>query len=1170
MPAADFLVTLAGTLREVVRPLEQALESPVELAALLRDHGWHIEGDAGPAVEILTQRLGFVDALPALEEAIGEAQRNMELGPAEATVLLDAAVALMDAVDAMKSSGPSAGTIPPLDRADFWTTFPADLAQSLVATYLELSQPALFAVLHLAGVIDRRRVPSDGTPGRVAYTKTELHWERLGQAITDPSALARDVYGWGETFDHDKLTDHVQRALYAFGIPVRRGLAWHPLVAAFYAANNPALVTLKDLRIPFVIRQDAQTRAELGLTLLPIPPKNQPTAAPVGVLIGPYAEGHFELTVPLGGIFDLELKGGLEADAALGVELRPGSVEPRLSATSTTLDAAATITAKPFEPWLPIGSPEGHRAELHDLLIGLEVKGPVTDPEVRVRLGTTQLSVIVDLRDGDGFQQKLLGTDTHNFTSAMAVVWSSKHGLTFEGSGSLAFDIPLNVSIGGVKISTLSLAIASEAETTKLTAAVTASATLGGLTVVVQGVGIALRLAPVAEAERPGNFGDLDLTFGFKPPDGLGVSIDAGGVRGGGFLRIGPDEGEYAGALELMFGDIGIKAIGDLTNRADGWSLLLLLYGQFPPIVLPFGFTLNGLGGLLGVQHGVDVDALIAAMKTPAFDDVLFPENPIRDAPRILGTLRTLFPYRLHALTIAPMVDIGWGRPRRLLFARFALVMQFDNALGTSASTSLSRVVLIGTLRVAIGPSKDDPDTTVVRLIVDVLGFWDRDKRRYGFLARLRDSRIASIDIFGGLGVWGEYGDHPRFLLSAGGFNPRFLDIPAEMSGIVERLGAAFSIGRFKIKLVGYFALTPGTIQAGADLSATGKVGPVGIKGVIGFDAIVYLEPSTHFIFDFRVQAEVSYKGHTLAGVKLTGTIQGPGQWIVSGEVTFSILWWDISKSFDESWGDAPLVETTATDVGALLTAELERAANWSAQLPTGGDAMVTLAPPPGELATLAHPLGRFVFSQRVVPLGLQLGRFGSGPVSGPSRFDVVSIAADQGSPPARQMVSEHFARAQFVDMNEEDRLTRPSFEALDAGVQFSSTAYHVPPSALAATMDYEPTAYLEIPGGATTHEEGTAGAGLDHAIVAVLGWQGAAGRAPMRLAERLALRTATLVTVSPPPLEVVDRTALVPSGAHALEDRARFASMLAEQRIAGGDGAAVQLVEAFELVGAG
>ena len=39
--------------------------------------------------------------------------------------------------------------------------------------------------------------------------------------------------------------------------------------------------------------------------------------------------------------------------------------------------------------------------------------------------------------------------------------------------------------------------------------------------------------------------------FGFKPPNGVGLSIDAGVVKGGGYLFLDADTGEYAGALEL-------------------------------------------------------------------------------------------------------------------------------------------------------------------------------------------------------------------------------------------------------------------------------------------------------------------------------------------------------------------------------------------------------------------------------------------------------------------------------------------------------------------------------------------------------------------------------------------------------------------------------------------
>jgi hypothetical protein len=40
--------------------------------------------------------------------------------------------------------------------------------------------------------------------------------------VGDPTSLARDVYGWGGTFDHDKLMRRLERVLLAFGIPAGR------------------------------------------------------------------------------------------------------------------------------------------------------------------------------------------------------------------------------------------------------------------------------------------------------------------------------------------------------------------------------------------------------------------------------------------------------------------------------------------------------------------------------------------------------------------------------------------------------------------------------------------------------------------------------------------------------------------------------------------------------------------------------------------------------------------------------------------------------------------------------------------------------------------------------------------------------------------------------------
>ena len=97
----------------------------------------------------------------------------------------------------------------------------------------------------------------------------------------------------------------------------------------------------------------------------------------------------------------------------------------------------------------------------------------------------------------------------------------------------------------------------------------------------------------------------------FKPPTGLGLSIDGGGFKGGGFLAFEPEQARYSGMLELEFQDqFTVKAIGlldtRLPNGQPGFSLLIVISAEFTPIQLGFGFTLNGVGGLLGLNRTVE------------------------------------------------------------------------------------------------------------------------------------------------------------------------------------------------------------------------------------------------------------------------------------------------------------------------------------------------------------------------------------------------------------------------------------------------------------------------------------------------------------------------------------------------------------------------------------
>ena len=814
-------------------------------------------------------------------------------------------------------------------------------------------------------------------------------------------------------------------------------------------------------------------------------------------------------------------------------------------------------------PAFRLGDPTESRLDIRELEWGVDLS-----PErAGFRFALRQAELVVTLKQADGFLRAVAGEETTiRFSAALAV--DSEGGWRLEGGTGLRVTLPVGGTLGGaLVVHQLKLGLEPPAGDIDLTLELTG--------------GFSLKLGPfAASVDRMGfrldatfghgNLGALDLVPRFRPPSGIGLRLGAGAVRGGGYLYLDPDRGEYAGALELSCGALALKAIGILTTKApdgqDRWSLLLLIYAQFPPTPLVFGFTLNGVGGMIGIQHAVDIDALGAGMRTGVLDDILFPNDPVGDAPRIINRLRTVFPPTTGALTLGPMLDLGWGTPR-IIWLRLGVLLQIDNVFAAGA-VSFSRLVLVGQLRVVVLPAEADK-ITPVKLLVDILGFWDLDQKRLGFMARLRDSRVGTVDLMGTIAVYAEYGASSRFLLSAGGFNPRFKDVPALVAGGMDRLSGAFKLGNFRVVLGGYFAVTPATVQLGAALVVSGTFGPVGIEGEIGFDAICYFEPAFYFIIDFRVRVAIKFKGHSLAAVKFTGTVEGPGRWLVDGEVSFSILFWDIEKSIHAEWGTREALANPPVNVQQALAAELDRPANWTAQLPAGGESIVTLAPPPESAAALAHPLGRLAFSQRAAPFGLRLERYGNASIAGPDRFDVQTVRAG-GADLAYDPVREQFARAQFVDMSEEDKLAKPSFEPLDAGVTFASADFDIPEAAVTEVEASYELVYLqeETRYGFRLERIARADApqiAAEHALH--FAGYGVAARSPLRAQEEVSRQREGRIAVESPPLAVASRETMSPVGTVALAGAARVAAMAAEQALAASGERDAQLVEAFELV---
>jgi uncharacterized protein DUF6603 len=1017
---------------------------------------------------------------------------------------------------------------------------------SLAATdSIRLRFPAIFALARLGLWVDQDleslMVLDPALLLRNARGKDLPSGEALLQRISDGSALLLQILA----MKLDPQADAEKHGV----VDVFAG--WDPSPDS----TTPKADLVSTRATTFQIGGDGATTGSLLVTLIALPKEHGGPGLFVslgGALSVARSTDTMQLKLDAGfpNAFDMFVPFG---DATTKFTVNGGGTNPFLKLTIQNGD--------PSQPAFRIGEPTGTRLDVYQTEFGISV----SQQSAGVHASFTNAELVVAAGAGGSFLSQIVG-DGARIRFSGGFVLDTDGGFRLDGGTNAHASLPIGRSIAGaLTVQNIDVGLGPSSSGGELGLELSGgfTANLGPFKATVDRLGFELDI----DRRDDGNLGPFNLDLGLKRPNGIGLAVDSGIVTGGGYLFADPASNEFAGALELKFGGLSIKAIGLLSDGAEGWSLLLSLYGQIAPVQPSPGFTLYGLGGLIGVQRGVDETKLALAIKTKAFDDILFPNNPVADAPRIISELRSFFPFSARSLTVGPMVDIGWGAPR-ILFIRVAVLFQLNDVFHRPpGAISLARIVLVGQLRLELGPSKSDAAASVVKLIVDVLGFWDLDQKKYGFFATLRDSKIATIDITGGLIVFGDYGDHSQFILAAGGFNPRFTDIPPEAKASVDRLGSSFKVGRFSLKMAGYFALTPGTIQAGFDIVASATIGPVGLKGELGFDVIVYRDPQTHFIADFRFSAAVTYSGHTLAGVSVTGTIEGPGAWHIKGKLTFSILFWDISKSFDERWGTLPPAVVTQTDIHALLAAELVRADNWSTALPPASAALVTLAPQVGNTAPVAHPLSRLTFSQTVVPLGLTMEKYGDTVIAGPNRFDITKVTVGGSTVTAPTLAREHFARAQFLNMSDEDKLTKPSFEEMSSGVEFSSTDYHVSASSLSFPMEYE-TVYLDIDPlkpGVTRPESKLAKLRQSHAQVTALAGQGAAARAPQRMGERVRSHTAARVSVTAPPLAAISVDALVVDPKVPMTGQAETVTMIAEQRLPASVAGRAQLVEAFE-----
>ena len=277
-------------------------------------------------------------------------------------------------------------------------------------------------------------------------------------------------------------------------------------------------------------------------------------------------------------------------------------------------------------------------------------------------------------------------------------------------------------------------------------------------------------------------------------------------------------------------------------------------------------------------------------------------------------------------------------------------------------------------------------------------------------------------------------------MLSAGGFHPRYVDLPERVPRDLDKLRVSFKLGPVSLSIEHYFAVTPNSVQAGQKASLKADFGVAKIEASLGWDALLYLSPRFFFVVDLEFKAKVKAFGETLASVTVTATLEGPDEWRFDGKFSFSILWWDKTVPFHEHFGEVRQAETGTASLGQALQAELANPDNVTIEAPAGANP-VTLTS--SGTAKLAHPVGRLAVRQRAVPLGLRVERLGTRELAGgPQAVTVATVALNGETRPSFEHTTEQFSRGQFVTLSDDEKLTGPTFETFPAGVIVGSADY--------------------------------------------------------------------------------------------------------------------------------
>jgi len=525
--------------------------------------------------------------------------------------------------------------------------------------------------------------------------------------------------------------------------------------------------------------------------------------------------------------------------------------------------------------------------------------------------------------------------------------------------------------------------------------------------------------------------------LGHLPINGLTVRLELGPINARGAGYTDAARGRAGARLRANLGPACVD-VALLVEARNGVAVLALIRAEFRPagIQLGFGFSLDSVGGIVGVNRSVDGAAMRDRIADGTALDALFGGGTDPDQIRTtLDALGHIFPASPGSHVVGPMLRLSWLAVMGSSLARLDI--------GVIVVIPSGRVLLPGRIVVEV----PGPGVALVHLCLDVLGEVDVAGRRLALDAALVDSKVlGAFTVSGTAAVRLSWGAQPVLLATVGGFYPGFHHEPATIPP-QRRIGITIATpipAGLRMSLEGYVAAAAGTLQAGASVSVSFEVVGTGISGSASFDAIVQLAP---LWFEANVHGRVALRafGRKLVGVDLRGRLTGPGPLVLTVTATGEILCFDVGGTKQFTLSGGPGADRQPFDgLPAAVRRELENSAN---VIPSGGgDPDVLLAPRPASGAPLVPPNATLEWAQEAFPLD---GPFTK--AAGRILRHPANVRFTTPMPDPDRVVRRRLTAAAYTHVSGADAINIPQFEEREAG-------WRLKPSHAVASTDHKTT----------------------------------------------------------------------------------------------------------------